>query len=231
MSARRPKPDSDAPVRPSSRSRRVNVRDLNLPQLHRLAQKGSSVARAELERRMGEPERTRPAKAVSGSAARADAPVASVATRAAAPQPLPSDRGVSPIPTQADQTADPETSLAERLALIERQTMERSRADGVPQLIGLILLGWGGLLSLGGLALLGYGGGPYYLLGGLGCGLVGWMLLQRSRWALWLQILLLIVAGLWAWQHAGMAGGLVQLAPLLVPALWLLMPSVRDPLR
>lgn len=108
--------------------------------------------------------------------------------------------------------------------------MERSRADAVPQLIGLMLLAWGVILALGGLALLGHGGSVYYLLAGLATALVGWLLMRRSRWALGLQLVLLLGGWLWAWMQAGTLGGLVQAAPLLVPALWMAMPSVRDPL-
>lgn len=118
--------------------------------------------------------------------------------------------------------------------MIERQALERSRLDGAPQLIGLLLLAWGALIAFGALVLLAYGqgvgGGLYYLLCGVGVAAVGGLLMRNSRWALLLHPGLLLVALAMAWGQGGVVSALVQASPLLVPALWVFMSSVREAL-
>lgn len=121
--------------------------------------------------------------------------------------------------------------LVNQLQLIERQQLEHARADGTPRLIGLVLLLWAALFVLGGLALLFSGGGPYYLFCGVACGAVGALLMRSSRWAMHVHSAAMLLALLWAWMDAGtLLAAVLQAAPVLVAALWMALPAVRDPL-
>jgi glucose dehydrogenase len=77
-------------------------------------------------------------------------------------------------------------------------------------------------------------GGLYYVVFGLACAGVGGLLLRCKRSAIWVHAVCVAAALLWAWR--GYAGNtfvtaLIQSAPVWVPALWLAVPSVRDPLN
>jgi len=180
---------------------RVDVRRLSLAQLQKMAEQGSRRARAELEGRMRAAGATPPAPAPA-----APPPVA-------APQPRP--------------------DLSAQIELLALQDSQRARADGPPRLVGMVLIAWSALILLGALAMLAHGGGPYYLFCALGAAAVGGLLMRRSRWALALHGALLLVALGWAWRGAGgsLVTVLVQAAPLLVPAAWMAVRPVREPLE
>lgn len=188
------------------------VQALGLVALHRLAQQGHRAARVELERRMHEASRERE-------------------TRAAAPRTPPSARPVStPRPEDASRAADAADAHAERLQLMAQLTPDRNPA-GPPRLVGLILVVWGLLLGLGGLTLLVQSGNAYYVFCGLACVAVGYLLMRCSGWAAHAHIGLLVLALAWGWHSDGSAlGALAGALPLLIPILWLAVPSVREPL-
>jgi hypothetical protein len=229
-----------------STRRRVDVRSLSLTQLQALAAQGSRRARAELESRM------RAAPAATAAPARAPSPSPAPArgtARPPSPEHLPTLTVRARVPDMAEvraaqahapaapplggAPAAPYLDRAEQLALMARQDEQRSRADGPPRLVGMVLIGWGLLMLLGALALLARGGGAYYLFCAVGVAAVGWLLLQRSRWAMALHGGLLLVALGWAWRgaHGSMALVLVQAAPLLIPAVWMAVRPVREPLE
>ena len=81
--------------------------------------------------------------------------------------------------------------------------------------------------------MLGRGGGAYYLFCAVGSAAVGWLLMQSSRWAMALHGLLLLLALAWAWRANGgsLAMAVVQAAPLWIPALWMAVRPVREPLE
>lgn len=122
-------------------------------------------------------------------------------------------------------------ALVDQWALIERQQIERSRADGPPRLVGLVLIAWGVLLGLGGLALLARSGSPYYLLCGLAAAAVGALLMRLSRWAAPLHGVLIVLMLAWAWRSGNGVQALLQAAPLWLAAAWIAVPAVREPLR
>lgn len=205
---------------------RPDLRALSLSQLHQLAQQGSRRARAELERRMR----------VAAVDEIPPTPKAAIST----PTPMPRSRAQSqrarpPTPplltdrVPLDSTAPaPPQALIDQWALIERQALERSRASGPPRLVGLVLIGWAVVLGLGGLVLLAQGGSAYYLLCALGSAAVGWLLMQRSRWAYAVHGLLLLAALAWATLGGSLALALVQAAPVWIAALWMAVAPVRD---
>ena len=205
-----------------------DVRTLSLAQLHRLAGRGSRRAQAELERRM--------------RAAAADEPAAP----RSAPQPpqrvpppsTPSVPGLASrplrepvVPAAAPAAAPGSAALVDSWQLIERQQLERARADGPPRLVGRVLMGWGVLLGLGGVALLARSGSAYYLLSGAACAAVGALLMRVSRWAAPLHGVLIVLMLAWAWRGGSGVQALLQAAPLWIAAAWIAVPAVREPLR
>ena len=136
-------------------------------------------------------------------------------------------------PPEAEAPPQPHDALVQQLELIARQDGARSRADGPPRLVGMVLIAWGVMMLLGGLIMLSRGGGLHYLFCGVGSGAVGWLLMQCSRWAMVLHGVLLLAALAWAWQIAKGSLGLavVQAAPVWIAALWLAVRAVREPLE
>ena len=124
-------------------------------------------------------------------------------------------------------------ALADQLQLMAQQDEARERAHGPPRLVGMVLIAWGVLLLFGALVMLGRGGGAYYLFCAVGSAAVGWLLMQSSRWAMALHGLLLLLALAWAWRANGgsLAMAVVQAAPLWIPALWMAVRPVREPLE
>ena len=214
-----PRPDlfaaSDVTTPPNPAAHAPDVRTLSLSQLHRLAGQGSRRAHAELERRM------QASTTSTREARRSASPRHDSAPTPAKPPP--------PERTPAAQ-ADP-AALLDSWQLIERQHLERSRADGPPRLVGLVLIAWGVLLGLGGLALLARNGNAYYLLCGVAVAAVGALLMRVSRWAVPLHGVLIAVLLAWAWRAGGGLQVLLQAAPLWIPAAWIAVPAVREPLR
>lgn len=224
-----------APSPLSSRRSRVDVRALTLAQLQKLAERGSRRAHAELEGRM---------RAAVAAAPPAVALPASAPEPEPVPVPRPPARQVPTLtarvtaaslapPSQGAADAAPRDALVQQLELIARQDEQRARADGAPRLVGMALIGWGLLLLLGALVMLARGGGAYYLFCALGAAAVGALLMRRSRWAMALQALLVLLALAWAWSATrGSAFTLlVQAAPAWMAALWLAAPAVREPLE
>lgn len=89
-------------------------------------------------------------------------------------------------------------------------------------LLGLMLAGGGAWLLM-------LGGSPFYILAGILMVAVAVLLYRRSRWALALHGLLIILALVWAisevgfdWWQLGPRGGL-----LILLGLWLLLPPIR----
>lgn len=204
-----------AASRPASRSR-ADLQALSVVQLHQLAERGSRSARAELERRMTE---LPPAPAPRAHASRpapmtTDTPVRAAAQPAATP----------PADTDAGQ------ALIEQWALIERQQSAQARSAGLPRLVGWVLILWGALLGFGGLVLLARGGGAYYLLCGIACAAVGALLARRSRWAMAAHGVLVLAALGAAWRGGSVTLALVQAAPVLIAALWMVLPGMHEAL-
>ncbi len=204
---------------PSDRVRAsVDVRALNLAQLQQLAERGSRRARAELEGRM--------------RAAASAPPTLPTSSAVNPPAPLSPPRTPSPAP--AGGAASPQhEDVVRRLEVMARQDEAHARANGPPRLMGMVLIAWGALMLLGGLILAARGGGAYYAACGLGCAAVGWLLMQRRRWAMALHGVLLLLAVAWAWKAAkgSMGLALVQSAPLWIAAFWMALPVVREPLE
>ena len=148
--------------------------------------------------------------------------------------PRPDSAPVPAKPPRPERTpaaqADP-AALLDSWQLAERQQLEHSRADGPPRLVGLVLIAWGVLLGLGGLALLARNGNAYYLLCGVAVAAVGALLMRVSRWAVPLHGVLIAVLLAWAWRAGGGLQVLLQAAPLWIPAAWIAVPAVREPLR
>ncbi|HOB65760.1 hypothetical protein [Ottowia sp.] len=214
-----------APPSPASAQPSVDVRTLSLAQLQALAQRGSRRARAELEGRMRSTATLAAAPSVR-PAPRPPTPGAHPASpRAAGAVPLPGATAAAPFAPRDEELR--------RLELIARQDEARARAGGPPRLMGMVLIAWGVLLLLGGLIMATRGGGLYYLVCGTGAAGVGWLLLQRRRWAMLAHGVLLLMAVAWAWKTArGSAGlALVQAAPVWIAALWMVLGAVRDPLE
>lgn len=201
-----------AASRPASRSR-ADLQALSVVQLHQLAERGSRSARAELERRMADP-------------------LPAPASRAGAPRPTGRDvqtREATP-PAPAPAGAEASQALIEQWALIERQQSAQARSTGLPRLMGWVLILWGALLGFGGLVLLARGGGAYYLACGAACAAVGALLARRSRWAMTAHGVLALVALGWAWRGGSVTLALVQAAPVLIAALWMALPGMREAL-
>lgn len=189
-----------------------DVQALGLVALHRLAQQGHGAARAELERRM-----------------RKAAPVRE-AEQPQVPRTIPASPPVPPAPRSAPDSKAADAH-AERLTLMAQLAPERDAA-GPPRLVGLVLIAWGLLLALGGLTLLAQNGNAYYVYCGLACAAVGVLLMRCSAWATHAHLALLVLALAWGWRSDGSAlGALASALPLLIPLLWLAVPSVRAPLR
>ncbi|QTD45837.1 hypothetical protein [Ottowia testudinis] len=220
---------------PSASKSSVDVRTLSLVQLQMLADRGSRRARAELEGRMRAS--VLAAQAATAAPARTAPPAADIPTlmvRADAASP----RAVPPLPMpMADAAPEPprtyHDNMAEQLQLMAQQDEARARAHGPPRLVGMVLIGWGVLMLFGALVMLGRGGALYYLFCGAGSAAVGWLLMQSSRWAMVLHGGLLLVAMGWAWFAGGgsVAMALAQAAALWIPALWMLVRPVREPLE
>lgn len=209
---------------------RVDPRSLSLAQLHRLAERGSRRARAELEKRLraqaalSTPEGQLPQSPVS----RAGLPAASSPS-----EPPAAFAALSPksAPATATPEADSTQALIHQLQLVEKQEQDRARADGPPRLVGLVLSAWGAMVGLGGLMMLSRGGGGYYLLCGVACAAVGALLMRRSRWAFAVHGVLALLALGWAWRGGSALLALVQSAPVVLAALWMALPAVREPLE
>lgn len=230
---------SSAPATPHQPS--IDVRTLSLAQLQKLAERGSRRARAELDSRLRAPQA--PAAPSAPAVAPPVAPARAPGVHAAAPVPAPAPVAApGPVPQprqrrapapQPAGNATPESdaapdALTEKLQLIARQDEARTRLDGPPRLVGLVLMGCGLLFVLIGLIALRHGG-LYYGFCGLAFGAVGWLLLQRSRWAMAAHGALLAVALGWAWaSQRSLAMALVQAGPLLVAALWMAVGRVRE---
>ena len=140
----------------------------------------------------------------------------------------------SQVQTQSEEFKANRAAMEAKLAAFHEK-LARARAGGPPRLVGLVLLAWGALLLLGGLVMLGRGGvALYYLCCGLGAAAVGALLMRRSRWAMALHGALLLLALGWAWAGAARHSlllALIQAAPLLIPAAWMAVRSVREPLE
>lgn len=222
---------SSTPPAPSPSSAALDVRTLNLVQLQRLADGGSRRARAELERRMRAADAPETPGAPLSQAAATPSAAAVHASVSPVRDPTLPRAGTAPVVPDADVAAASHDARIDPWMLIERQQLERSRQDGPPRLVGLVLIAWGALLGLGGLALLARGGGAYYLLGGLACAGVGALLMRCSRWALVWQAAVVLLALVWAWRSGGVLLAVLQAAPLWIAALWAAVPAVREPLR
>lgn len=205
----------------------IDVRALSLAQLQKLAERGSRRARAELEGRMR-------AAAANAATAASPPPQATPAPPSVAPLSITRAPVVAPALTPLATPANPtHDDAVRRLEVMARQDEARARAGGPPRLMGMVLIAWGALMLLGGLILATRGGGWYYAACGAGSATVGWLLMQRRRWAMLLHGVLLLVAIAWAWKAAkGSLGlALVQSAPLWIAALWMALPAVREPLE
>ena len=220
---------------PSSSSAKssVDVRTLSLVQLQKLAERGSRRAKAELEGRMRAAVPAQPPMAAAPVAG----PVAPAPRPPSGPIPTLTERApavpLTAAPPETEAPPQPHDALVQQLELIARQDEARSRADGPPRLVGMVLIAWGVMMLLGGLIMLSRGGGLYYLFCGVGSAAVGWLLMQCSRWAMVLHGVLLLAALAWAWQIAKGSLGLavVQAAPVWIAALWLAVRAVREPLE
>jgi hypothetical protein len=223
---------ADAPPRP-------DVRTLSLAQLQRLAVRGSRRARAELERRMAgmdartPPLRSEPPPAAPAprlvTAASLDQMTAQAASGANARAPGMTFPGNHDAPPQIPQDAQ-----ILHLHSLAQQEEARQRAEGPPGLMGMALIAWGALMLFGGLALLTRIGSLYYILSGLACMGIGWLLLRCRRTAIWAHVACAAAALLWAWRgYAGNSAftALIQSAPIWIAALWIAIPTVREPLN
>jgi hypothetical protein len=208
---------------PSPTRSRVDPRTLSLVQLHRLAERGSRSARAEIERRLAE----LPPAAPTPPRSTASHPAPPGPTLAPAMPPAPS---TASAPAEPPSGPDPHQALIDQWQLIERQEQAQARSAGPPRLVGWVLVLWGAMLGFGGLVLLAQGGGAYYLLCGAACAGIGLLLARRSRWAMPAHGLLALLALAWAWAGSGLTLAVIQAAPVLLAALWLALPAVRDAL-
>ena len=219
---------------PSHAKPSLDVRKLSIVQLQKLAAQGSRRARAELDARM---------QASAAPPPAAKPPPAAVPTTAVSPpmqrvptlrEPLAVPAAMPrPQPFSTPPDAAPAQNLVDQLELMARQDSERSRVDGPPRLVGMVFIVWAALVLLGALASFAYGkGGLYYLFCALSVGVVGWLLMQCSRWAMVVHGALLLVAVAWAWSSAkgSLIAALLQAAFLLAPAAWMLARPIREPL-
>ena len=83
-------------------------------------------------------------------------------------------------------------AMLERLHLLGQQEDARRRTEGPPRLVGLVLMGWGGLVVLAGLVTILAGShyrgiGGYYLLGGVLCAVAGKLLWNNRRLAIYVH--------------------------------------------
>ena len=143
-----------------------------------------------------------------------------------------------PPPADADAEAPSHAdALAEKLHLLARQEDAFKRASDAPKLVGAALIGWGGLLLLGGLWVLissqHKGAGGYYFLGGALCALAGWLLWHGRRAALLVHgVAAVLMFGLsFMWLRDGVLSVLMLSAPFWASACWMAAPPVRDPLN
>jgi len=225
---------------PAADPPKIEPRALSLTQLRHLAVRGSRRAQAELERRMAEAGPPRPSAAAGPPAPRLKtlASLDQMAAPATAARAAPDAPGVaSGITFAGHHDAPPQPSQDAqilRLQAFAQQDEARQRAAGPPGLIGLALMAWGALVLFGGLALFARKGGPYYVLSGLACIVIGWLLLRCKRTAIWAQLACTAVALLWAWRgYPGntLVAVLIQSAPVWIPAFWIVVPPVREPLN
>ena len=122
--------------------------------------------------------------------------------------------------------------MAEQLTALTRQESAQTRADDVPRFIGLVTMMWGVLVAFGGMLTKGHG--LYFLASGVVIIGVGWLLFKRKRLALPVHLVALPLFLAWAWlggKSVSAFEAVFQAAPLLVPAIWTLFPSVREPLE
>jgi len=200
----------------------VDVRQLSLAQLQALVERGSQRARQELQARMAAP----PPPVTLPSAA----PPRSAAI--APPMPLPSAlAGLDDAPAAGARNTEEDPRIRQ-LQFLEQQDSEDTQARGLPRLIGLTLMGWGGLLLFSGLVMLAYMGASfYYMAMGVATMAVGWLLLRDKFWVIYLQLVIVLIAFGWAWvvTHS-IAGMLAQAAPVWISACWTVFPQVREPL-
>lgn len=246
----------------------IDVRTLNLAQLKMLADKGSRRARAELEARMramsagAAPEaasRARSGAPAQPSASSGFAPVtdfsallAQPATQPAslqgsAPQPSPaamplSRAAIPPMPAVPAVQNEPlhgHDAMLERLHLLGQQEDARRRTEGPPRLVGLVLMGWGGLVVLAGLVTILAGShyrgiGGYYLFGGVLCAVAGKLLWNNRRLAIYVHAAASALMLLWGmyWSRSdGVFSALMQSAPIWLSACWMAVGAIRDPLE
>lgn len=230
-----PHPPAPTPVPPAPAD--VDLQSLGLVALHRLAQQGHDAARAELERRMRAPQAGQVGRAAPKTPSLSATRAAAVPRRAVA-QDTAASRALTP-PAPATTTPAPQVEAAvrdaqaqaEQLQLMAQLTPDAQSVDGPPRLVGLVMLIWGVLLSLGGLILAAQTGNVYYVFCGLACAAVGYLLMRTSRFALHAHLASLAVALAWAWVlDRNTAAALTGALPLLVPLLWLAVPAVREPL-
>jgi hypothetical protein len=107
-------------------------------------------------------------------------------------------------------------------------------SSGAPGLMGIVLIIWGTMFLLIGMAMFTRKGALYYILCGLACAGIGWLLLRCKQIAIWAHVACMVLAVSWAWF--GYAGGTLgtavfQSAPIWVSALWIALPSVRERLN
>ena len=225
---------------PTQRKPRIDVRQLSLVQLQALAKRGSQRARQELQARMAalpppppmpRPGTQDPRNRPPPFMARQDPPPA--------PAPPPPRAWASPPPPMPGAFAAMDRAPAgvaedpriRQLEYLGQQDEQDAQARGLPQLIGLIQLGWGGLLAFAGLvtALSHRGGSGYYLVMGAAILVVGWLLLKSRFLAVHAQAALVLIALVWGWSASrSFAGMLAQAAPIWIPGSWIAVPHVRE---
>jgi len=202
-------------------SPQIDVRSLSLTQLQRLATRGSQRARGELERRMAK------ADAVRRPEVSAPSPD-NMTARNRAPSMAAPDRRDAPALSRDAQIL--------QLQALAQEDELRERAARAPGLIGMALMAWGMLMLFGGAVMMAHRNGLYYLLFGLACAFIGWLLLRCKRAAIWAQAACVAAALLWAWSNYHYTGNalwlaLSQSAPVWIAALWIVVPMVRAPLN
>jgi len=221
------------------RKPQIDVRQLSLVQLQALAARGSRRARQELEARMAAapaPPPAPPAPPPPRARERARAippaepPVLQPGALGRMPAPAP-----APAPAASAAAAgfgDADDPRIQQLQFMAQQDREEAQTRGLPRLIGLLLMGWGGLILFAGLVTLANRGGGYYLVMGAATIGVGWVLFQCKSWAIHLQAAVVLIALVWAWANSrGIAGMLVQAIPFWTTACWMAVPQVREPLE
>lgn len=222
---------------------KIEVRELSLAQLQRLTVHGSRRARAELERRLAAFDvqgRSEPRLGAAIEPVRVAAPSAPRLSSAASPQEMAASAAASGAPGTAfsgNRQTQPQISQDVQILQLQAQAQQdesRQRAEGPPGLVGMALMAWGALMLLGGLILLQHKGGLYYILFGLACAGIGWLLLRCKRSAIWAHAACIVVALLWAWRSDTgntIVATLVLSAPIWISALWIAVPPIREPLH